>query len=181
VENEYFLSSFGVCPTPPVRQFLMDEIALVRSLDSRPIITTDSGEMSVWFRTAGLGDVFGTTMYRRAYNPILGVANWPQPPVYYSRLGRVVQLFTGFKKMIIVELQGEPWAKTTLQDDTTEVNYETLSPLQFRANIQYARDSGIDTAYLWGVEWWYYMKTERETSGFWDEAQKLWQVSPPGI
>ncbi len=174
VENEFFVTWFGICP-PPDAEFLKKEIALVRSLDNRPIILTDTGELSVWYRAAKYADVFGTTMYRRAFNPIFGVADWPYPPVYYSRLGKLVQRFAGFKKMIVAELQAEPWARTTVQNDTIEVNFETMSPEQFKSNIEFARNSGIGEAYFWGVEWWYYMKEKRGIPDFWETARGLWQ------
>ena len=49
VENEPFLSGFGICPKFDKR-FLDKEIALVRQLnfDQRPIIVTASGELSSW-------------------------------------------------------------------------------------------------------------------------------------
>lgn len=174
VENEFFVTWFGVCP-PPDEEFLKEEIALVKSLDSRPIILTDTGELSVWYRAAKYADVFGTTMYRRAFNPLLGVADWPYPPVYYSRLGKLVSVFAGFQRLIIAELQAEPWARTTVRNDSTEVNFETMSPRQFEKNIIFARNSGIDEAYFWGVEWWYYMKEKRGTPDFWDIAKELWK------
>lgn len=173
VENEFFLTSFGECPSPD-EKFLQTEIEEVKALDSRPVILTDSGELSTWYKTAQYADIFGTTMYRRAYNPVWGVANWPHPPVYYSRLGKLVQYFTGFQKMIIAELQAEPWAKITLPADSTEENYKTFNPEQFQKNLEFARNSGIDEAYLWGAEWWYYMKEKRGIPDFWETAKTLW-------
>ncbi|MEI9966698.1 MAG: glycoside hydrolase family 2 TIM barrel-domain containing protein [Candidatus Moraniibacteriota bacterium] len=49
VENEPFLSQFGECPPLDVN-FLESEISLVKALDpTRPVIVTDSGELSLWF------------------------------------------------------------------------------------------------------------------------------------
>jgi len=173
VENEFFVKWFGICPKGE-EGFLTRELDLVRSLDSRPIILTDSGELSWWFKAARGADIFGTTMYRKVYAP-WGVAQWPYPPVYYSRLGKLVRAFAGFERMIIAELQAEPWAKTTLKDDSTAVNYITFDPEQFKKNIAFASRSGIPEAYLWGGEWWYYMKTVRGVDDYWDIAKKLWQ------
>ncbi|MFH1226031.1 MAG: hypothetical protein V1684_01965, partial [bacterium] len=53
LENEPLLSLFGVCPKPD-KEFLKKEITQVKSLDKRPIMITDSGELSFWLRTAGL-------------------------------------------------------------------------------------------------------------------------------
>lgn len=172
VENEFFVKWFGNCPRGD-GQALDREISLVRSLDSRPIILTDSGELSRWFKTADKADVFGTTMYRKVYAP-WGKSEWPYPPVYYSRLGGLVRFFTGFKRIIIAELQAEPWGKAGLTSDSTETNFETLSPEQFSNNLRFAEGSGIDEAYLWGAEWWYYMKTVRGVEEYWRIAEELW-------
>src|SRR3989339_898155 len=62
VENEPFLINFGECPKLD-KELLDREIALVRALDNRQIIITDSGELSAWLPAAKRADIFGTTMY----------------------------------------------------------------------------------------------------------------------
>lgn len=178
VENEYFHTRFGVCPSPN-QEFFKKEIALVKSLNNtRQVVVTDSGEFSLWFKTAMFGDVFGTTMYRRGYNAVFGPADWPHPPVYYSRLGELVQKITGVDRIVISELQMEPWARRSLADDPTEVNFETFDPDQFGKNLRFARNSGLDEAYLWGAEWWYYMKEVRGVDIYWNQAREIWQPHP---
>ncbi|MDP1709665.1 MAG: beta-galactosidase, partial [Candidatus Komeilibacteria bacterium] len=71
VDNEPLVSWFGSCPEPD-RDFVKKEIALVKSLDSRPVLITDSGELSSWVWAAHLGDYFGTTMYRVVWNKYIG-------------------------------------------------------------------------------------------------------------
>src|SRR3989344_5894075 len=63
IENEPFLRGFGECPKFSA-EFLNKEIALARSLDPRPIVVSDSGELSLWFQAASRADIFGTTMSR---------------------------------------------------------------------------------------------------------------------
>ena len=71
VENEPFLD-FGVCPASDA-SLLDSEIAKVKSIDSsRPIVVTDSGELSLWIKAASRADVFGTTMYREVYSKNMG-------------------------------------------------------------------------------------------------------------
>ena len=67
VENEPFLPHFGQCPVPD-KELLDKEIKLVKMLDMRPIIMTDSGELSAWVPAAKRADIFGTTMYRDTYS-----------------------------------------------------------------------------------------------------------------
>ena len=62
VENEPFFP-FGKCPWKD-EAFLKKEVDLVKSLDSRKIIISESGEIPLWFKAAKYGDIVGTTMYR---------------------------------------------------------------------------------------------------------------------
>ena len=43
---------------------------------------------------------------------------------------------------------------------------------QFKENIEYAEEVGFERNYLWGPEWWYWMK-EKGHPEFWEEAEKL--------
>ncbi|PIR96725.1 MAG: hypothetical protein COT91_05120 [Candidatus Doudnabacteria bacterium CG10_big_fil_rev_8_21_14_0_10_41_10] len=174
VENEYYITWFGKCPTYE-REFFDAELALVRSLDDRPILTTDSGELSTWIRASKSADVFGSTMYRKIHNAILGYFDYPIPPEYYKRHGDLVKLITGFDRQIVAELQMEPWAEKGLQNDSTETNFQSLSPEQFDKNFDYARRSGMDEIYMWGAEWWYYMRQTRGIPDFWDKAKLIWE------
>ncbi len=44
---------------------------------------------------------------------------------------------------------------------------------EFRKNIEFARKTGLDTFYLWGVEWWYWMKERQKLPEIWNEAKNL--------
>jgi len=156
VENEAFLGSFGVCP-PLDRNFLQQEIDLVKSLDSRPIIITGSGEMSSWKDEAAAGDVFGTTMYRVVYNSWLGYIRYSFPVYFYQLKAD----WAGIKKenALIIELQTEPWVPQGKMIYLTQdqIN-KSMSVDQLRANLQYAIDVNFKQIYVWGVEWWYWQK-----------------------
>jgi hypothetical protein len=45
-------------------------------------------------------------------------------------------------------------------------------------NVQYAQRLGFSEIYLWGGEWWYYLKTQKDYPGLWDTARKLFQQYP---
>ncbi len=173
VENEFFLRNFGDCPKADSK--LLDaELALVRSLDDRPIVVTDSGELGGWVGSMRRGDIFGTTMYRTVYNDMIGYATYPLRPIYYKRRFLLYKPFFRTKEIINVELQAEPWARTSLTQDSLQTQYISLNPESFRKNISYAMASGISPAYLWGAEWWYYMKVKQGVNEFWDIAKELW-------
>ena len=44
---------------------------------------------------------------------------------------------------------------------------------QFRKNIEFAQRTGLDTFYLWGGEWWYWLKEKQNQPEIWEEAKTL--------
>jgi len=178
VENEPFVEFFGKCPEAD-EEFFASEIRLVRSLDDfRPIIVSDSGELSTWLTAAKYGDVLGITMYRIVPKiiPELGYTTYPLPPWFYRKKANLVNRFVTIEKLIVVELQAEPWAgKDFIADTPVPKQYRSMNPQQFRENIQYAKEAGISEVYLWGAEWWYWMKEIKGDATIWEEARKLWE------
>jgi len=175
VENEPFFT-FGVCPKTD-KDFLKKEIDLVKSLDDkkRPVIVSDSGESSLWLKAASLGDILGITMYRKTNNKILGVVNYPFPPVFYWRKAQIIKNFF-HKEVFVGELQAEPWGKVLLYDSPVSEQKLTMNLDQFKKNIAYAQKTGFKDFYLWGSEWWYWVKTTPKDSSIWDEARKLFVI-----
>lgn len=177
VENEPFLGAFGICP-PLDRDFLRQEIELVRSLSDKPVMVTDSGELSTWLPASrASGELLGVTMYRIVYNPYFGYFYWPLPPSWYSTRAWLIRHLTTIERVIQVELQAEPWHKAheTIPSMGREAIDQSLSIDRFHSNIAYARRAGFDEIYLWGVEWWYFMRAQRQDSRYWDAASQLWQ------
>ncbi len=170
IENEPLLDSFGECP-PSDEAWLKEEVSVVRNLDKRPILITASGELSSWRREAKTGDLLGTTLYRVVWSPTMGYVRWWLPDWFY-RL-KLKQAGKGLKQSLIVELQAEPWApNSSLNALPPEEAKKSLDLQQWRANLQYAINTGFKQTYLWGVEWWYLEKT-RGNQEFWEEAKKL--------
>jgi len=172
VENEPFFP-FGECPWVD-KNFLKKEINLVKSLDpNHPIIISDSGEGSFWIQAAQLGDIVGTTMYKRVWFRQLRVyIHYPFPPTFYWRKAQIIKNFFG-KKVICIEFQAEPWGPALLYDSPLEEQEKTMNLEQFRKNIDFAKRTGLDTFYLWGGEWWYWMKEKQNQPEIWQEAKKL--------
>jgi len=173
VENEP-LFPFGICPWTD-KKFLKNEIEFVKSLDGkkRPIIMGDSGEFSLWITSSQLSDIVGTTLHRKAWFPQLkSYISYPFPPVYYWRKSLIVNKI--FKKEVICgELQAEPWGPEVTYKISLEEQKKTMNLSQFRENIEFARKTGLDTFYLWGAEWMYWMKEKQGMPEIWEEAKKL--------
>lgn len=165
VENEP-LFRFGKCP-PPDREFLKTEISAVRGLDSRPIMVTDSGELSTWIRTGTLGDILGISMYRLVWNKYIGELYWPVSPIYYTDRMNLVSPVV--KKVIISELQAEPWFQKPPDQTPIEAQFEQMDAARLRDNADFAASTGASEIYMWGVEWWYWLKTQGH--------DELWQAA----
>ena len=175
VENEP-LFKFGLCPWYD-KNFLKKEVELVKSLDStRQIIISDSGEQSMWFGAAKIGDIVGTTMYRKVWGLISDNFGFYidsfLPPVHYWRKAQIIKKIFG-KDVVCTELQAEPWAHKLFYDVPLEEQEKTMNLEQFKKNIEYAQETGLQKFYLWGAEWWYWMKETQNRPAIWNEAQKL--------
>lgn len=175
IENEPFLPNFGECPQPD-SELLDKEIALVRSLDSaRPIVVTDSGELSLWVMAAKRADIFGTTLYRNTYSKALeSYVHYPLTPTFFRIKKNLAELFAHPEDWIVIELQSEPWSSQSYQNVSETERDRTMSPNQFKEIIEYARLTGFKEFYLWGVEWWYWEKTKQNRPFFWDEARLIY-------
>jgi drug/metabolite transporter (DMT)-like permease len=178
VENEPFLS-FGECGTID-KEILDKEIALVKSLDSKhPILITDSGEFGLWYKASKRGDIFGTTMYRNVYSRLIswlvGNIEYPISPAFF----RIKEKITRFlinnysKRFIVVELQGEPWSPVALAKISYEEQIKLFSLDYFADTIEYAKKTGFDEYYLWGAEWWYYLKEKHNDNRYWNYGKIL--------
>ncbi len=173
VENEPFFP-FGECPWVD-KKFLKEEINLVKTLDEqkRPVVVSDSGEGSFWFNAAGLGDIVGTTMYKKVWVRQLGFyLHYPFPPVFYWRKAQIIKELFG-KEVISIELQAEPWGPKLLFDSPPKEQEKTMNLDQFRYNIEFAKKTGLKEFYLWGGEWWYWLKEKQGKPEIWNEAKKL--------
>jgi len=179
VENEPYLW-FGECPERG-EDFVQKEIKLVKSIDSsRPVLVTDSGEFGLWYKAVLLGDVFGTTMYRRVnsrfFSPIFGEAiEYPIGPDFFRLKERVVRFLTRDyrKRFIVVELQAEPWSVKLLSEIPLEKQIDLFSPEYFKETIDYAKRTGFDEYYLWGAEWWWWLGINHGNWNYWNEVKKL--------
>lgn len=161
VENEPFLD-FGGC-RETTRQDLAEEIALVKRLDpNHPTITSDSGELSLWTKTAQAADLFGMTMYRKVWNEIIGVWTYEFLPASLYRL-RLWANNRAPEQAYVLELQAEPWLAVHINSSTPEELLQFMSKTDIVDNLAYAEKVGLPRVYLWGAEWWYWLKLKGYT------------------
>lgn len=162
VENEPFLL-FGDCPAqnPLTYDFVKTEVDMVRDMDNRPVLVTDSGEISDWRKAMSLTDYFGTTMYRQVWNPYFGYLDYPLPSFFYVAKNWIVQKLVGAHNVrtIVSELQAEPWvpAKQSLVQWNIEDQIKAFPPKRVMSHYLYAKSTKFPEIYLWGSEWWFWM------------------------
>ncbi len=172
VENEPFFP-FGECPPPNAERYYR-EIELVRGLDSsHPIQGTVSGEQSIWAGRVKPLDVIGASLYRTVYVPVLGHTTFPIPPFWYAVQGALANQFGA--RPIISELQLEPWFPPASELLTLEAKYQLFTEKEFARNVRFAQATGIDEVYVWGIEWWYFLK-QNDRPQLWDTARELLQA-----
>lgn len=177
IENEARFA-YGVCPKPD-KDLIRQEIALARTLDSRPISSTESGELSFWTTFTGQVDAIGVSVYRRVVNPLLGVWDyWFFPPQFYARKAQILRLF-GVPHIYVSEFQMEPWSLKALTETPVDVQLTTMDIRQMRKNFDYASRMGISPIDFWGVEWWYWMRETQGHPELWAEARKFYSGPRP--
>jgi len=180
VENEP-LFRFGECPKWYYRNgdFLKAEVDLVKSLDFlKPIIISDSGEQSNWENAAEIGDIVGITMYRNAWTDIADTFGFRSysflnPSVYSKKAAAIKEKYG--KDVICIELQAEPWASKSLAEAPLSEQLKSMNKDMLKENIEFAKQTGLNKFYFWGVEWWYWMKIKQNQPEIWNEAQSIFQ------
>lgn len=169
VENEpYIPFDFGVCHdfNP---NLVSKEIATVRGLDNdHKILVTDSGELSTWHKAMHAGDMFGTTLYRTVSGPMGWYFNYDWLPASFYRVKAMI-FRRPFNELFVAELQAEPWFHGTGPLDTpAEISEKTMNPDRLQKHLDLVKHIGMPRAYLWGAEWWYFMKEKKNDARYWE-------------
>lgn len=176
VENEPFLDFARALCGKVDEDFFAEEIALVRSLDPKhKILVTDGGEFGLWYKTRHYGDVFGSTMYLYVWSSHTGYVRYPISAWFFRAKQNLLDAIAGAKPSISIEVGLEPWLIRPIVEVPLDEQLERMSIERFNEVLSIAARSGFDTHYLWGAEWWYYMK-EHEHPEFWDMAKELYAL-----
>jgi hypothetical protein len=178
VENEPFFP-FGTC-LPIKKEVVEKEIAVARGMDSRPILVQDSGEGGFWFPSYKMADYLGISMYRKIWYDFWGVffgrfIYFQYPLSYWSYKIRANVFGVPPEKIIVTELQAEPWGPGLNPTSTEEEKEKTMSRIDFLATINYAQKTGFKDLYLWGAEWWLWEKEVNGNPFYWDTAKALFR------
>ncbi len=177
VENEPFLPFGHKCADITV-EGVKAEIDLVKKLDKEHyVVVTDSGELSTWRKTARLGDLFGTTVYRVVWSKWLGYTDYDWLPANFFRL-RAHLAGRSLSSSYIMELQAEPWMPDSdLVSTPLDEQYKSMDILRLKKNLEFSTRLGMSRAYLWGVEWWAWLES-KGVKEFAALAKSLQKTSP---
>lgn len=158
VENEPFLAFGKVCRSLD-SQKLQAEVATVKNLDSNhAVMITDSGELSWWNKTANVADLFGTTAYRLVWNKYIGYFTYDWLPAAFYRY-RATSHNLNLNQAYISELQTEPWMPDhAITTDNVSEQLKSMNLSRLEKHLDFAKQTGFARAYLWGAEWWYWLK-----------------------
>jgi hypothetical protein len=190
VENEPFVHFEGHANGWRIRRdFLAREIATVRAADPgrHPIVVSHASWLrrdDTWRWILEHADVLAQSVYtKRQRGP------WPWLYIFPYRLGHFTPNLPGQAKaahaagktLWIAELQAEPYEQPTVDVRRIPTHAAaSFSPRWFRENIKLARRSGATRVYLWGVEWWYYLRDTRGEPELWETARAL-LAGEPGV
>lgn len=173
LENEFFLSVFGECPDFD-RQRLINEFNAVKALDpNHPVIISRSNNAIGFPINQPKPDIYGVSVYKRVWDRNLTKRyfEYPFPAWFYGFLAGGSKIIDG-RDLIIHELQAESWTPDGYNTVTapTEELYKSMNPERLADRFEYARASGIKHIDLWGAEWWYAMKVNRDQPELWNTA-----------
>lgn len=161
VENEPFENDWGDDGFD-VRNTYEKELALVKKLDehNRPCMVTYG--YKPWRKTFQkkmlCEDIVGLDIYFRAAFRMKGVRVVLSQfilPFARWRLRRDLRFVAEQGKEVwATEFQAEPWdcIDGALRDES--LWKQTISAEQLHRSLKWMEDVGIDTVFLWGVEWW---------------------------
>jgi hypothetical protein len=174
LENEFFLSVFGICPDFS-RERLISEAQLVHDLDPDTTLVISRSNNALGFPVGDpRPDKFAVSVYKRVWDKTLTKRyfEYPFPAWFYGFLAGGGKILTG-NDLFIHELQTEAWLPPQYNMKTAPIDelYKSLNPDRLEQRIEYGYNTGMKTMDLWGVEWWYHMKTKRGAPEIWDTAK----------
>lgn len=168
VENE------PLDPSGPQRmsiryEVLKEEVTLVRSLDSRPIVINVWGNLltfrNSFARAKELADVVGVNLYYKTpFWKYFYVGPWNRARTLKQ------QILTCPKPVWITELQAEPWERKG--KDFRADNPETISVSLLKQYIAKAYRLDAEGIFLWGSEYWVYRKQKKDMR-IWNCVQEI--------
>ena len=177
LENEALNHWFGECfvhDRDVLKAYLLEEFELVKSIDTKhPVIMSLSDQHGLPLDEP-TPDIYGYSVYRIVYNTQIAKGYFIYPtPIWYHRLRAFIINVLKDKPILVHELQLEPWGPAPTPQLSIPEQDKSMSPAQMYKNVDFARQIGLDEAYLWGAEWWYWRKVELGDPKPWIAAKDI--------
>ncbi len=172
LENEFFLSVFGICPDHS-RERLVDEYEFLNDMTDTRITISRSNNALGWPVNEPEPDDYSVSVYKRVWDVTFTKQyfEYPFPAWFYGFLGGISEITQGKQNFFIHELQAEPWGPRPTADLTAEEQLESMDPRRLESRLKYAHDTGIRTIDIWGSEWYYWQMTEFDNDTLWTTVQ----------
>lgn len=175
LENEYFLSVFGLC-TDFSRDRLVAEYNLVKSIDPHHTLVVSMSNNAIGTPIGQpTPDEWAISVYKRVWDKTITrrYFEYPIPAWYYAFRAGWVEITRGHNSFIH-ELQAEAWpaADVAIQDAPIVEQDKSLDAKRLKDRFSYGEATGMRTIDLWGVEWWYWRKVQLGDPSLWDVAKQ---------
>lgn len=170
LENEALLKSFGYCPDQDYSQERLNaEYDLVKKLDPHHmVIMTLSDSWGLPWRTPR-PDCYAFSLYRQTHSK--GKARKSRRGPWFYRLRASLIFMLTRRPAFIHELQAEPWPAGAITETPLEDQLKLLNADHLLENINFAKKVSSLPIYLWGLEWWYWLKTQHQAPDIWNAIQ----------
>jgi hypothetical protein len=158
--------------------FLAEEVATVRAAaPGTPIVLTHASWLRTdrsWHTLLRYGDVLGQSVYtKRQLGP------WPWLYLFPYRLGPLSPHLPAQaraaarqgKALWITELQAEPFEKSGMDERHAPRAINGFTPGRLAENVTLARRAGATRVYLWGVEWWAFLRARHGDGRLWEAGR----------
>ncbi|MDB5182914.1 MAG: hypothetical protein JWO47_698 [Candidatus Saccharibacteria bacterium] len=170
LENEALLKAFGLDGNYD-RNRLKREFKLVKTLDPSRIVimsTSDSGGFPLF---GPKPDMYSYTIYRYFFRR--GKYRHSVRPAWtYHLRAQIIYLFKR-RKSFIHELQAEPWGPEGTSKLTVEEQFKSMNRERVQEAVAYVRRTQLLPADLWGLEWWYWLKTAQDMPEIWNDLKPI--------
>lgn len=172
LENEALLKSFGLDNNYD-RGRLKREFKLVKQLDSdREVIMTTSD--SAGFPLLGpKPDKYAYTIYRYFFRR--GKYRHSIRPAWTYHFRAIVIKLLKHRDSFIHELQAEPWGPVATAQMSVEEQLFSMNLERVKQAIAYANKTKLLPADLWGLEWWYFLKTSAGKPEIWEYLKTVFK------
>lgn len=85
-----------------------------------------------------------------------------------------MRLRYGPQETMLIELAAEPWLLEPIVDVPVETQLTRMNLDMIKDSVDYAERTRYQKQYLWGGEWWYWLKQEYGRDGIWEWAKTLY-------